>query len=507
MERLTSAFERPVPARILKELDSLPDVVIGELLPNDLVSGASCLGVTRKEGGRASLLTAAKVRDVRSNPNSGLNRVLLNSHYRSMKTVATPAHAESIFIPEQGAKYRLVTKNDPATVAHSHRARRALFPLLSAQKHVSTSASLLDPELARLDIKPYKGGRIFSADLTAATDLMGRPVISALCSRYGIPLSWVCSDTLDGVTVVRGTSMGLPASWPVLSLVHYAIARIVDPGHNFWIKGDDLIAFWSDFHIRLYRAMLDSVGFSLNEKKSVISDTLGVFCEVTYERKGNSLVRLRDFSLRGFCRGEPLPPDQWQMLVRHGATLKRLNFLTRKSCREYLRLSRRFGVDPYGPPAIGGLGMPPKAMSAKLTPRSSALIRAAHNGSFTVMDPESCSGPMVSRVRKAMFDTISWGVEGKGSVDAFDELSSLMTARAAFVDAAHGRLKSGRFRRVQKMRRLVECAKLNAGKAQPFPTTYATAYDVLHRLRPMENPRVPTGVRPSKTISSIYDRL
>lgn len=287
--------------------------------------------------------------------------------------------------------------------------------------------------------------------------------------------------------------MGLPASWPVLSLAHYAICRVVDPTHSFRIKGDDLIALWTDFQISHYHKLCEQVGFLVNTKKSVVSDTMGVFCEVTYRREKKTLVRCSDFSIRSFCRGEPLQPDQWLMLIRHGASLKRLHFLTRKSCRAHLAVARKLGLDPYAAPSCGGWGFPPKDLDSKVQTRTSCIVRAMHNGQFVMRDPEGASGPLVQQMIKLNFDPIRWGANGTGDPVAWSRVFGLMVGRAAFVDASHGLLVSDRKKLLQKGRRLRELALINS-KLEPFPTTYRTMYDVLHRLRPMGPPPVFRGV-------------
>jgi hypothetical protein len=269
------------------------------------------------------------------------------------------------------------------------------------------------------------------------------------------------------------------------------VCRAVDPNHSFRIKGDDLVALWSEGQIQQYCELLAAVGFVLNDRKTTISSSFGTFCEVSYRRvRHDTLVRESDFSLRSFVSNERLAPDQWRMLVRHGASLKRLNLLARISHREWLRLARRNRVDPYAPPALGGLGLPPKRLDALVSPGLSSLVRACHNG--VPLFSERTFAGTTSDMFFRMFERTRWSVAGDRDFTVFyDNTVGTVLPRAAFVDACQG---VGRFTRptrraiVRRLGRFAAYARKLA--PEPFPTSYRTAYDVLDRLLAIPHPTV-----------------
>lgn len=73
--------------------------------------------------------------------------------------------------------------------------------------------------------------------------------------------------------------MGMPLTWPILSILHYTVAMEVDPTGSFRILGDDLIADWTPVQISIYEDYIQRCGCILNKSKSFLSRSKGVFAE------------------------------------------------------------------------------------------------------------------------------------------------------------------------------------------------------------------------------------
>jgi hypothetical protein len=390
-------------------------------------------------------------------------------------------------IPEQGAKVRIVTKHSAVAVANSHRGRRALWPLLTDKLNVSTAESIADSTLEVLRFPKAKyNSFVFSADLTAATDNLGWPYIRELCSRLEIPFSWVSPSTLSGEPVCRGTGMGLPSSWPVLSIAHYCICRAVDPNHSFRIKGDDLIALWDVEQISHYHRLCEAVGFLINGKKTVSSVFWGTFCEVTYRRAGRTLYRQRDFSVRALCRGEPMPMEHWRYVASLGIPQKLLYGLHRLACRRWYRLAHKSKVEVYLPPQIGGLGFPPKRTTLMVSPKGSSLHRALHNGITIPLQMEEVGTSMLMYLRA--FDRVKWSVNGSEEETARVKAKMYLLGRAAFIDCALGKWRKLSTSIGARVRRLAEFSrKFQKVSPEPFPTDYETVYRTISRLQVVDS--------------------
>jgi hypothetical protein len=408
--------------------------------------------------------------------------------YAAVLGIGSPVEYDTdavpLAIPEWGGKVRIVTRHSADLIAHSHRGRRTLFSMLVKNKHCATSDTLSDPDLDVLDFSQVQpGAKVFSADLSAATDFLGWPIIKMICQKAQIDFRWVSPTTLSGKPVCRGTAMGLPSSWPVLSLAHYAVCAVVDPGHAFKIKGDDLIALWPQVYIDRYYRLCAWVGFVPNKKKTVVSDRYGMFCEVTYFRTENKLSRMKDFSIRSFVKGEPLDHISWLKIHRRGVPLTRLSSMFTRFFRHWIYLSKLMKVPRYLPQACGGLGFPPRRMHQKMSWAEARAVGRCHNGIPNRVNDDRAGS--TTKMFLKVLDSVIFSVEGRDVLtEKFRSKSALVLARAAFIDAVHGEyIRTEHSRRIT-VQRLSTLFRAISGPGRPVPgTTYATAYDVADRLR------------------------
>lgn len=491
-ERLTTPFNVPVPARLREVIDNFPKSPLGDPLPSDFVSNSSCLEATRREGGRLGLIdpNLKSIPELRYRLNislkrgvSALSRVqeALPDLEDCIQSSVSP-RCEALAIRELGGKVRIVTKHSSATVQQSYRGQRLLWKLLSDNNNIVVSETLKDPELGiiKMSRRRNRSRFVFSADLSAATDYLGWPIIRYIADHFGLPHDWVFPSFVDGTPVLRGTGMGLPCSWPVLSLAHYAICYVVDPGHDFRIKGDDLIALWSARQITRYKDLLKTVGLVLNEAKSVQDPIFGTFCEVTYRRVGNTLIRQRDYSLRSFVKDTPLAYDQWSMLIRHGVRVKELNRMFRFFHTRHVHKANQFKIPLYLPRKMGGMGYPPQTMTKSLSSRESAAVRNYHNGAPILYDEERLAG----KLTQVYLDKLtSVRLIADGDQEAYAKLLknySITCARTSLMDRytdpklVHMKTNFS-FSKLRKHFRKVS-------EGRPHPCTVEKAYDVLSRL-------------------------
>jgi hypothetical protein len=186
---------------------------------------------------------------------------------------------------EQGGKYRAVTSSQGDLLWHGHRDRKAAFKLLL--KFKPTARPLLGRPLTFQIPMGSEPRRLYSADLSEATNLLSHEAIMETCSILHLNPDVVMShhcffEDKEGridIYPVRGTFMGLPSSWVVLSVAHAAVCLHVGHQNTFYLKGDDLIAYWTEPQWVLYQTLMQSLGFKINLKKSFIGDFRGVFCE------------------------------------------------------------------------------------------------------------------------------------------------------------------------------------------------------------------------------------
>jgi hypothetical protein len=203
-------------------------------------------------------------------------------------------------------------------------------------------------------------------------------------------------DVRIDINPVRGTFMGLPASWIVLSVIHCCICLLVAHENTFYIKGDDLIAYWTESQWNSYLALMVRAGFKINLKKSFVSDCRGLFCEKAYklsfrESSGSlstyDLVDMNLLSLRFISkRGDDSLLPWASKVLRFGKVSHLMTNNGRKTISRILRnqipisyLSLSLGDSL--PLQLGGLGLlNPKLLNTKIKNRPLRVYQSILNG-------------------------------------------------------------------------------------------------------------------------------
>nr|UIW13850.1 MAG: RNA-dependent RNA polymerase [Rhizoctonia solani narnavirus 7] len=217
--------------------------------------------------------------------------VVLQRLCERLPTPTVPEKPLSKVLPiaEQGNKWRIVTKSPFEIVLLGQKVLKSHFSVLF--KYRGSRHPLVDADLSFYVKDDNLERKVYSADLSNATDYLSHEAIASACKILRIDEKLVKShdyETQFGTKVPkRGTFMGLPPSWIVLSTTHMAVCYVVDPsGRSFYIKGDDLIAYWTKVQWERYLDLMSKIGFKMNLKKSFISSTRGIFCEKPYKLSG-----------------------------------------------------------------------------------------------------------------------------------------------------------------------------------------------------------------------------
>jgi len=237
--------------------------------------GSSLFSGSRRGDGNIDAITPSKLRRVLDTFPAPIN----DDGYRSI--------ARPIALPETGNKIRIVTKEPFVKAYNGHLDRKDTFECLLHFR--ATGIPLKDPTEYVFRIPDDGKTRlVYSADLSNATDYLSHDTIKRVCDKLCIPPEDVLSHTYrvgdELVEPVRGTFMGLPPSWIVLSIAHEAICRMVDPaGSSYFLKGDDLAAYWTSRQWEKYQSLMTLAGFKVNLKKSFVSSTRFWFCEKGYQ--------------------------------------------------------------------------------------------------------------------------------------------------------------------------------------------------------------------------------
>jgi len=189
-------------------------------------------------------------------------------------------------LEEMGGKIRVVTLH-PAEEVQCARTLTKLW--LRGLKRCVVTKDMLTGKEVRLE-RQTGNSRMFSADLTAATDYIDH----SLARHIGLKLCEVLHREEDvplvekifspkrlpsGDTTACGVHMGLGPSWVILSLLNgfsawYAGAR----KETYRVCGDDLVGFWPRTVISKYTTTLERLGLVVNHSKSFVG-RCGVFCE------------------------------------------------------------------------------------------------------------------------------------------------------------------------------------------------------------------------------------
>nr|UIW13845.1 MAG: RNA-dependent RNA polymerase [Rhizoctonia solani narnavirus 3] len=361
-------------------------------------------------------------------------------------------------IGEQGGKWRIVTKSPPGVLYSGHLARVRTFPLL--KQHRATRAPLFEEELFLRN--SYLGEKfLISADLSSATDLVSYDTIDKVCGLIGIDPKLVRSHTYRVgdrlIKPVRGTFMGLPPSWVVLSVSHLGICLMVDPtGKSFYLKGDDLVAWWSSSQWEEYKRLMTLAGYKINLKKSFISKDMCTFCEKGYYLRKTSEVEayLEDLeftSLRFLTKRH----DPNMVVPRWAVMSRRFRELSSSANQGFLEFTRRKieALAPKAlvrysnlPPAFGGLGLARKRdMSRPLTKFEEKIVNGLHDGHVVPMSPlcfvqESDHSRYIQRLMSSYRDIKKYYISPPSDLDVLDgkSIETNLITRLSYVALIKG---------------------------------------------------------------------
>jgi len=220
--------------------------------------------------------------------------------------------------------------------------RQILWPALLARvpQILPYAPHTEDGILARLERRIHASKIFLSADLTCATDGFGHDAILAVIAgirKAGFPAHLIpelqeslgvghnchfvkyrlsdmdhetevwCRrtfDVVDGCVEVpknRGSLMGTPCSFSILSLLNHWMSELLGPDRI--ICGDDLAAVTHPSNVSSYSQRASAVGSGLHERKSFRSSIGFVFCEAyaLLDQRG-AVVSFRPPSLKEFVR-------------------------------------------------------------------------------------------------------------------------------------------------------------------------------------------------------------
>jgi len=282
--------------------------------------------------------------------------------------------------------------------------------------------------------------------------------------------------------------MGLPASWTLLSLIHYAVCLCIDRKHNFRIKGDDLIAIWSRDQIDDYCRLLESVGLTLNSKKSACSRRYGTFCEGMYEYKKDALVRLPTFSLRSFSEGSIFDSSQLAVLLERGVPASRIVRAQHVSLwARYKPAAKRSKISMLTPKELGGLGFLPGNPKRVMNLSGCIAFTALHNGQMQLPELSSERSNRIDQLLESVSRCVRWtyvpeGPRREQNLEYKSKLGSLMSL-ARILDLCDNIIPHSTIARpVRDAIRRAKRVKYPPGR--PSHESYARAYALSAELAP-----------------------
>jgi len=371
-----------------------------------IVSTGACIGATRKEGGRSSLMNEVLGdyipcdQDFLQDSNDNmyeLGKCTLSSIFDQRNADRLEAMVDFVPLPdscpveivtvaEHGFKIRIVTKSLPEIQFHGHRFRERLWSFMKTEP----TFVLEDPPD---DFIVANFGLVFSSDLTAATDTLSHEALDIVSEVLEIP-SVVLHKVVDSQPWTRGCPMGSPVSWCVLSIIHFAVAFSVDKHRSFRIKGDDLLARWPKEAIRRYRLRMTELGFVV--KPGGVARHSGTFCEKPYHLLGNEFFQGADYlPLRWVSCGEEAYHHELErmapaLIERTRSVHKYLSIapegsmrlIQRVAFRELLQLAKDYSIDPYVPLRFGGLGLVPPRPKRKPSKVYQYVCGYIHNNAY-----------------------------------------------------------------------------------------------------------------------------
>jgi len=362
----------------------------------DFIGSSACAQYSCKEGGRtryamehSTLEPDAPLLDPThkwfKSPRRAKALQRRNENLLEPSTNPFPIAPSRVVAVKEPGKVRMVTVSDARVVGSAHRIRKALFDAVTSRRGGGEALKFLPSILPFDRRKADEMGKrwVYSADLSKATDGLSHEWLSWICRFLDLPSSLIFSNmkVIDEDSniyeVKRGAFMGLPASWPLLSLSHLIICERVDPFGLFWLKGDDMIAYWRPCQWSFYKTLMAATGMTVNEGKSFKAASYGTFCEGLYELRDEGFFLKPSMSIRGFVhvssKGNLYDNLATCMdeAIRRGVSRHRVWTVARYSNRDALIFAKERSIRWSLPRELGGLGLPPESPNS-LVP---ALIR------------------------------------------------------------------------------------------------------------------------------------
>jgi hypothetical protein len=390
--------------------------------------------------------------------------------------------SRSVAISEFGLKTRVVSCSDPVRTHQSESYRRQLLQRL--ERLPCCAAPLRDDiramRLENRDEGPYE---VFSADLSSATDYLDHYVIAAFCDALKVPFELVTGGTIDDCVIARGTLMGIPCSWPILSLAHaWACYAMGIPLKSFRLKGDDLIGLWTSEQISTYQGGIQLMtGMPINLDKSFVAKDRGLFCERSYRLENCTLVEVeQNFSVRFMVdsapseEGFPYPLKVRQRLWSLAGRV-RWSRLTRIA-HHWAGVVPRLGGLAFLPVSWGGLEALPHRFGELAPPICQKLASAVHDStdfrkvkamvsmawakSYPAESAERITNEMVA-VISLQFGLSRGGVKNASFTRYLEETRDLLGQWAHFVSESAGDVGYHRYYRVvRRLSKRLEAKKL-----------------------------------------------
>jgi len=311
--------------------------------------------------------------------------------------------SRSVVLPEYGLKTRIVSCSDAVRTFKSEAYRKPLYRLLAK---LPCCRRALHDQLADLPFRRVsEEASVYSADLSSATDRLDHNVLAVFCDLLHVPRDVVFGGTVDNRPMVRGTLMGIPCSWVMLSLVHaWAIWSSRIPLTTCHLMGDDCIAMWTPDQISEYNRNLPRLtGMELNTSKSFISKTGGTFCERFYLRRwGTSLVNVPTLSLRSLL--DKSKRRTYEEGIPHQIRIRRYLWDNVGSWRYKVLLAIQSAWAPeklrrprvHLPLSLGGLEVLPKRPTSQVPPDLGWLYSSIHDGAISGAELRQLSIPLTS---------------------------------------------------------------------------------------------------------------
>jgi len=421
-------------------------------------------------------------------------------------------------IAELGWKVRMVSCSDIKLVCLSESFRAIIYNgLYMLGPCVSNGLN----GIFRLKLSSTAAGdssrQIYSGDLSKATDTLSCDAIRAFCLGAMVPFNLVSGGTINGQKIKRGTLMGIPCSWPTLSWIHAAIAHKVDSNDDFMIKGDDLVAYWTFAMVKAYRREVKFLGFILKED---FWGPKGTFCErpmcvqdgyLDIDRNGAVPLRFIHGETSMVRRGgyTPRPPilsvgrTIEKFVADYGMPRQDAYRLQQSLYYRDQRFARSYGIDPFLPVELGGLGFLPRDPERPLRRRDQRMVTFFMNhpkrfiGSSVklIVNDESPVGKAVSAFLSYAYQIPGWHYRAENDPPYYprdgvmpagylNQLASMVALKSVMTTPGDLAPKQASPYMMMKKYRTAAYRDANTYRAPALHWTYAGAWAFSGRIYP-----------------------